>query len=80
MVTRTMKGVICRDNEVSIVAGELTQMLPPVEFCRQVMRKLTSLLGMVTSAPFFSVSAIVTGSIGFVVGFFGRSICQVDGI
>jgi hypothetical protein len=65
-----MKGVIYRDNEVSIVDGELTQMLPPVEFCRQVIRKLTSLLGMVASAPFFSVSAIVTRVLGLLLLFF----------
>jgi hypothetical protein len=65
-----MKSVICRDNEVSIVDGELTQMLPPVEFCRQVIRKLTSLLGIVASAPFFSVSAIVTRVLGLLLLFF----------
>lgn len=52
--------VIWRDNEVSMLDGGLTQTVPPVALWRQVTRKLTSLLDIVASALFFSVSAIVT--------------------
>lgn len=66
------------NNDANIEESELTEMEPPLAFCRQAMRNVASLAEIPPSAPFFSaffsVSAMLRDS---VVVWFDFGCCSI---